>query len=367
MAIDYVEIRNENRELIGIIDTAISVIWHSVYYGVGDFEIYAQATPQHLDLLKQDFYVTRPNEKTIGIIERVHITNTAQDGDVIVASGRFAKSLLERRLIYNPSGNTNKATVLRGNVEANVRKLVNDNAINCPNDNRRNMPLLTLGILNNIPAIIVDENGVATEKQVSYQNLLTYTDEVLKEYELGSRMNFNFDTKKIEYEVYKGADKSKDVVFSQDFDNLIKSEYVNDNSTEKNVALIGGEGEGIARFYSLIGTEQALSRREIFVEASSINKKYKDENEVEKEYTKAEYIKMLNAKGKQDLSLYQKTETFTGNINVTFGNWLLNKDFFLGDVVTIQDNKINKYVNVRITEITEVQDENGYSIDAVYE
>ena len=43
MAIEYVEIRNTNAEVIGIIDAAQSIIWHSVYFGVGDFEIYTKA------------------------------------------------------------------------------------------------------------------------------------------------------------------------------------------------------------------------------------------------------------------------------------------------------------------------------------
>ena len=48
MAIEYVEIRDESRNIVGIIDTAQSIIWHSVYNGVGDFEIYAQATEKHI-------------------------------------------------------------------------------------------------------------------------------------------------------------------------------------------------------------------------------------------------------------------------------------------------------------------------------
>ena len=76
---------------------------------------------------------------------------------------------------------------------------------------------------------------------------------------------------------------------------------------------------------------------------------------------------MLTKNRVLNLTKHKIKETFTGNINVTFGNWLLNRDYFLGDIVTIQDNKINKYANVRITEITEIQDENGYSIDAKYE
>lgn len=43
--IEYVEVRSAStREIIGIIDNSKSIIWHDVYYGVGDFEIYAPCT-----------------------------------------------------------------------------------------------------------------------------------------------------------------------------------------------------------------------------------------------------------------------------------------------------------------------------------
>ncbi|MBR3321952.1 MAG: hypothetical protein IKG04_08640, partial [Exiguobacterium sp.] len=41
-------------------------------------------------------------------------------------------------------------------------------------------------------------------------------------------------------------------------------------------------------------------------------------------------------------------------------------DYGLGDIITVQDNYIGKYINTRITEATEVQDENGYRIDVVF-
>lgn len=71
---------------------------------------------------------------------------------------------------------------------------------------------------------------------------------------------------------------------------------------------------------------------------------------------------MLNAKGKQELTIAKATENFTADININGGQWRLNEDYWLGDIVTFQDNIINKYKNVRITEITEVQDENGYQV-----
>lgn len=367
MAIEYVEIRDTNRVFIGIIDTAISIIWHSVYYGVGDFEIYAQATEKHLALLAQDYFVTRPDNNEVGIIENIHITRTAQDGDVIVASGRFAKSILDRRIIYNYSNNENNPFILSGKVEENVRNLVNKNAIACPFDSKRDIAILSLGNLADIPTVITDESGKATQIQVSCKNLMNYTDELLKQYGLSARVTLNDDSKMLEYGVFEGTDRSAEVIFSQDFDNLIQSDYEHDTSTERNIAFVGGEGEGIARFFSLVGDKQGIERREIFVDASDINKDYLDEQNIEKQYTDEEYKKMLDAEGKQSISVNTAIDIFTGSINATFGNWILNEDYFLGDIVTLQDNRLGKYAAVRITEVTEVQDENGYSIDAKYE
>ena len=377
MAIEYVEIRDfSTRALTGIVDTAKSVIWHAVYYGVGDFEIYAPATPAHLDLLQTGRYVTRPDSDEVGCIERVELRQNPQDGSMLTASGRFAKSILDRRHIYKMlSLYQNTATILRGNVEAAVRQVVSDNAIACGFDAARNIDILTLGRLCGDAAVIVDENGKPSQKQVSYDNLLTYTDGVLQEYGLGAKILLDKETKKLQYLIYRGADRSADntdgnapVIFSREYDNLTSSTYTVDIAQVKNAVLIGGAGEGLERFYTLYQPYMSgIFRRETWVDASRISKKYKDDNGEEKEYNSVEYDLMLKEEGKQKLATTQVEETFDGEINTTFGAWRLNRDYNLGDVVTVQDNRIGKYADVRITEITEVQDENGYSIEAKYQ
>lgn len=374
MAIDYIEARNADFELIGIIDAAASVIWHSIYFGVGDFEIYTEATPKAVEMLKKGNYITRTDDIETGIIEKLDIVNDEQHGVMIVAAGRFVKSILDRRIIYNLSGTSNTATILRGNVEVNIRNLITSNAIACPFDSSRNISRLELGALAGISAVIVDENGNTAQKQVSCDNLLPYTDGVLKEYGLASLLVLNAEAKKLQYVVYSGVDRSIDnasgnmpIVFSQEFDNLTSSNYSLDTTPEKNTALIGGEGEGAARFYSLLSSGKAdLQRREIFIDASSINKTYKDESDEEKTYTDAEYNTLLKAKGKQDLATLIETESFAGVIDIVNGNYIYNRDFYLGDIVTVEDKILNKYANVRICEITEIQDENGYNVEAVY-
>jgi hypothetical protein len=100
MAIDYVEIRDKSTALLGIVDTAKSIIWRSVYFGVGDFEIYVQASPEIVALLQEGNLVMRPNDNEVAIIESIYISDDPQEGRMVTAAGRMAKCLLERRLIW---------------------------------------------------------------------------------------------------------------------------------------------------------------------------------------------------------------------------------------------------------------------------
>jgi hypothetical protein len=158
--IDYVEIRDKRLELMGLIDTAKSVIWETQYYGAGSFEIYTEATPQAIAMLQVGNFITRTENEGVGIIEAVEIVLVSGDGRMITASGRLAKSILDRRLITYVNGSTGAATVVSGNVEQRARGLVQDNAIACYKDKQRAIPytqrnisLLQLGALAGLPAV----------------------------------------------------------------------------------------------------------------------------------------------------------------------------------------------------------------------
>lgn len=437
--IDFVQIKNLNLETIGIIDTAKSVIWHKVYYSVGDFEIYVEATETNINLLSIGNYVTRLNDDEIGIIEKIEITRDAQNGLMALASGHFAKILLDRRVIYNISGNQNKATTLTGNVESAARALVANNATSCTFNPNRNISILELGGHSGSTEIIVDENGNATVKQVTNENLLSYTDALLREYKMSAKIVFSPDETKLQYKVFSGIDRSANnsanidaVIFSTDFDNLTQSDYSNDSSPFRNAALVGGEGTGLDRFYSVVEESNAsgINRREVFIDASDTQRKYEtgtvqfnvennvlyatflEEDEpqdyitvalnpatgilsatypdeetdttlsvnnselyvtsentatVEQEYTDAEYADILKSRGKLELAQRIQIRAFNGSITTDTGMWIYNIDYSLGDIVTVQDNAIGVYANVRIIETTEVQDDSGYSVELKYE
>lgn len=372
--IEYVEIRAAaSREIIGIIDTAKSIIWRSCYYEAGDFEIYVPCNAATVNLLVAGNYVTRPNDRNVGIIEKIEITFNEFDGRMIIATGRMAKSILDRRIIYRLTDNSVSPTILSGNVEHAARAVVYNNAIDCEFDSDRNIDALVLGAHSGNTKIIVDANGEAATKQVTYNNLLSWTDEFLREYEIGAYIGLN-DSLKLQYLCFEGVDRSVDntdgndpVIFSQDFDNLLSSDYIYSEEKYKNMALIGGEGEGTARFCSvLIPSLTGIERREMFINASTSSKTYKDDQGEEQTLTDEEYNTQLQSIGAQDLAGAQITQSFDGTINVNNGVYKYKENFNLGDLVTVQDNEIGLYINTRIIEVIETQDENGYNITANY-
>lgn len=369
--IDFVEIRDENRAIIGVLDTAKSIIWNIAYYDIGDFEIYAPLTAENAALLQVGHYVTRNDERNIGLIDRVNITYNAQDGRMITAAGGFAKSILSQRLIYSKSGNSITPVVSRGNVETAVRTLVTNNIISAA-DTARNISFIELGALAGLSAIIVDDNGKAADKQTSFGNLQEYTDGILQEYDAGAYVGIDRDTQKLQYIVYAGADRSIDntdgntpIIFSQDYDNLLATDYKYDRTALKNTALIGGEGEGTARYIELLSGGSGINRREIFVDASSQSRTY-TEGETEKQYTDAVYSQMLLSNAKQELAALAIVETLDSELDITNSALRLGADFYAGDIITVQDNELGKYINARIITVTEVQDDNGYSINIAF-
>ena len=136
----------------------------------------------------------------------------------------------------------------------------------------------------------------------------------------------------------------------------------------KNTVLIGGEGEGEARFHSILKDANitGLERREIFVDATGQSKSYTDEDGATQTLSDSEYDGQLKALGRQEIAAHTIVETFDGDIDLTNSSFVYGRDFFLGDIVTVQDVEIGLYINPRILEVTEVQDENGYQISATY-
>jgi hypothetical protein len=366
--INYVEIRDFNtRKIIGIVDGYKSVIWAAEYFGVGTFEVYAPATARNLNLLKENRIVTRCNDVNVGIIEKIEVQTSITDGEVIIASGHFAKILLGQRIIYVKAGTYSVApTILNGRVALAAVKLVNDNCVNSALSHRNFNAFRCASVSADLDAVILGGDGQPSKIQVTYDNLLTYSDDLLKKYGYAARVELDPDGY-FSYNVYQGTDRTERLTFSREYDNLISSNYIYDLSNLKTTAIIGGQGEGLERFIAMAGNEiTGYSRRELWVDDNQQAKTVK-EGETERTYTDAEYNKILAADGMLKLSEHKLNESFKGEIDLTRGRLVYGRDYSLGDLIKIYDSTVNKTAICRIIKVNEVEDENGYQIAAEYE
>lgn len=336
-------IMNKNFEKIKVIEDA-SVIWAKRYYDVGDFEIYVGATEEYINILQSGNYVTRLDDDNVGIIEDIKITYDDEGAEYLTVTGRFAESILERRIVW-------QQTQLTGTVENGLRKLINENIINPTNEDRK-ISIIGLGAA----------KGYTDKLNAQYtgDNILEINKNVSIASQTGFR--FNFTGAKFEYELYKGIDRSYNqtqnsyVVFSDKYDNLLTSEYELNTSNLKNVALVAGEGEGKARKTVSVGSGIGLARYEIFVDARNLSTN-------EGEITEEEYNNALREKGLENLVTI--TQAFTGEVDLQ-QNYIYKKDFFLGDIVTIENSKWGIFINSRIIEVIESEDESGYTISLTF-
>lgn len=370
-SIEYLTIKNINRDIVGICDNFSSVIWESVYNGVGVFEIYAEATEQNKEILAQNNFVTRADRpRDVGIIENVIYEYDMADALMIKATGRFAKSILDRRIIYNlvqvyiiDNYYMAKPVVMTGKVELICRSLLNSCIIN-PTDQNRKISFVKLGALRNLPAYVINEDG---SSQTTYGNLLEITDGFLKDVNYSAYMSLA-DDGNLYYNVFAGVDRTATIIFSQDFDNLIKSNYQKNNQTLKTIGLIGGSGEGTDRkytFYNAVANQTGINRREVFIDGSSIKQETGEQDDEGDPiyFSASEYKPMLQSFAKTEIkNKYTILESYTGEIDITANDYKLGVDYNVGDIVRLQDKVLNIALNQRIYKATEVQDSNGYNV-----
>ena len=346
-----VYILDQSKSFVGICDDYKSIIWTKRYFTPGDFELYLPATIKNLALLREDYYCVREQDicevddkkvfKNVMIIEKIQITTSLEDGNYLIVSGRCLKSLLARRIVWSQ-------TNLSGNLEKNLRNVVAVNGGQNSSPYARVIPGLMLG----------DEKGFKETivKQVTGANVSEFLAEVCKTYGIG--WDIYIKGAFFYFELYKGVDRSYNqtdlpyVVFSPEFDNLLATDYQFDKTNYKNVALVGGEGEGTARKMVTVGTAENLDRYEIFVDS-------RNSSSNDGEISADEYTTMLEEEGNEALSESDNSinESISGEVEPST-NYTLGVDYFLGDIVEV----INEYgieAAPRIIEIIESEDDTG--------
>lgn len=368
---------------IHIIDTYISVIWSNRYNTIGDCELVISASVENFNKVKESKYLERSDDDMVCEINRIEIKTDEENGDQLIITGTDVKNILYQRIVE-------KQTNFNGLVEDYIRTLVEDAIINPTNPDRK---------IDNF--ILDDKKGFAEmiKQQVTYSDLGEKVEKLCKQYGWGFKITVK--DKKFVFSLFKGEDRTQYVTFSPEYDNISTTDYVQDNTDIKNVALVAGEGEGVNRAVVIIGSGKGIDRHEIYIdekdtssviEYNELTHRYPHGKQVtiegiiyyqidgvniatitkdaEGEITEVQlcrdiYIETLENIGYEKLSTHKSVTSFTGEVIVGM-NYTYKDDYDLGDIVNI----INEYgisINARISEIIENQEENGYKMEPTFE
>ena len=366
-----------------IIDTYSSAIWAKRYNDIGDCELVISASIENFRKIKECKYIARNDDDMVCKIKKVELQTDEENGDQLILKGKDITDILNQRIVI-------KQTNFNGSVEDYIRTLINDSIIK-PTNTDRKIKNFTLANKKGFTETI--------REQVTYDNVGDKIQKLCKQYGWGYKVTINNGS--FIFTLYKGSDISEYITFSHNYDNISTTDYSKDDSNIKNVALIAGEGEGVARRTTTIGKGVGIDRHELYVDARSVsseidydellinypNGKEKVINNViyyqvngsniaiitkndAEEVTNVQlcnniYIENLRNTGYEKMAAYTSVTSFSGEIIVGM-SYQYKKDYKLGDIVKI----VNEYgisINVRISEVIENRDDNGYTMEPTFE
>lgn len=348
---------NKQLEFLTIIDNFTSFRWVRRYQKVGEFELHVAYTEDVAHYLIQENIIYKGDNEG-GYITSIEYSLDEQGHEMIKVLGKDITNYLDRRINYN-------RIIFKGTSEVLMRTLVVDNCI-YPVESERIIPLLKVGTRANIQDVV--------EYQNTYGNIRELCEQISASNEVGFKINIDIKTKEFIFNVYKGLDRSvmqninPATVFSREMDNIMNQTFVYSIDNYHNFALIGGAGEDEERRKTTIGTSKGIERFELFVDARDLSDKEQvEDGETTKEVIMddVKYIPILQERGKEKLAEFQLVQTFDSKVNLK-SNLTYKVDFDLGDKVTCLDKKWGLLLNVTITEITEVYEQNGMNINVVF-
>lgn len=350
-----IHVLDQDLKLVGVIDNFISLIWRAAYYDIGDFELYLNATPEIVKLLRKNYYIVRDSDislengvityKKVMIIKNFKLDTNIENGDFYLVTGRELKFLLHQRIVWG-------RYMISDSVEYALRRLIGANAIN-PVEPTRTIP--------NMQHAAPKGYTESIDFQISNKYLDEAVINLCKTYGYG--WDIYITNNKLTVDIYKGVDRSYNqterpyVVFSDEFENLFSTEYAYSSEEYANMTLVGGEGEGLDRTYAYVNNNvSGLDRYETFTDAKDISQNLDSETDA---ISYEDYILLLEERGRETLAGMTVTEGFTGEVIAVAFEY--GKDYDMGDIVTV----INKYGisrDVRLLSVIESLDDTGAKI-----
>lgn len=363
---------DEDFNLIKQVDDYISLIWCERFIEFSAVDLELPATIENIELYKIGRFLYRSDDRTICRINNREINTTEEKDDQLIIGAIDLLSITEQVTIYGKLDVTKQiptlawiADTLNKIFDGNILGFdgVTENAINKADYPNFKLQDGTVFIYNvefvsdsyNFP--LDDENAKLSE----------HIFHLLKKINVGWKILKN-PTLAIWF--YPGVDRSlsqsknERILFSDDFENLQTSKFSESMEDMANVAVVlhnhGNVLGDNGLFHVSIHDEEpkGLNRFVIGVDGTKIELESSNVDHV------TTFKEKLRALGLEELSKHAKKTKFESE--VFSDEYKYRTDYNLGDIITVK-NKYGIIADGRIVEVIETWDEEGYSIEPVFE
>ena len=365
-----IEIINTDFELLGIITNFESLICIWNYYECGTFELTINKNKAHTNKLQKDnMLIVNKRDDKILLIDKV-VISTNINSKTMKVTGTCIKGLTKRRIIatngYDRVTETQAENVMKHYLKNHLVESYYD-TIRTP---ERDISWVKIAPTQN--------RGIKTVWQARLTNLHDEEKHIAEDTGMGWKGILDRNNKCIEFDCYEGTNRTIDqtedanthedlseltheeleeythgelqgtikhpfIIFSEKKKNLLEGKTTNDDTNYKNVGYAAGKGENEDRLITVIGTATGFDRREVFIDLNNIE----DPDE-------------LKTEGQKKLDTYKTIKSVEGKV-YQIPNMEYEKDFFLGDLVTIESDGI--YEDKRIIQAKEIYERNNITVE----
>lgn len=308
--------------LIAEIDVYSSLSATRSFYKYGQFELKLDFGVKYANELKRNrLLILGANPDKVFIIQKVVLN--IKDKKEYTVSGFEFKSVLAKRIVIPPSDLSHQEFI-ETPAETVIKDLVTTQCLD------------TLGMEFPDFEVTTDtEYGSLVTAKFRYKNLAEELENVARLAQIGLRIYVDFAAKKFMFDIIKPLDRSANVVFARIFDNIDTMTYEENDINSVNSAIVGGSGEGASRIIGeSSGIETGFLKSVTFVDAGDIS----DTGD-------------LITRADQRIAANQLVKSFDCMIlNKPFE---YEKDWNLGDFVTIRDDDLGITEKYQVEEVTE--------------
>lgn len=330
-----------------------SILWHELYLDKdgtgGDFKMELPAE-KYLPFIAKDYYIinTESVYGKFGIIDTFQVKDTEEDGSIVTVSGFMGESILQRRVIF-------PTLSMSGTLDEMVETIISRNVTDPANQSRK---------IENFKYISNPAFDEYLSKQITGANVAKTLVSICGRFGYAYVVRFNADYTGFEMELITGTDRSSSqnenpkIIFSADDFGLTEFTYLTSNKSVFTHVICAGEGYGESRpsvtcpSYSKPSTS-GINRREVFLDRQNLSRDQGDDGQM----GEALYREKLENEAFEKLQESSTSEACEGIIKPY--RYKLYEDFWIGDIVSVENEKYFMGYDIRVLGALISVDENG--------